>query len=792
MSPKTEYVQYHPEEFHNNTDLSSALKQEAALDNGATVLNHSMSLVQRMETLLTLGNSSDVTLRVQTINTDEVKVIQAHSLVLTMQSDVFEELLLSRNNSALVLREMPDCAAVFDKFVRYLYCGDISVRLDQAISLHKLASKYHVWGLQQGLTQYMTQHLSSESPAGHVVGWYNYALQIGDMALRDSCLQYLSWNLSSVLQSGEWGSISEDLLLSLLQRSDLILQSELELYEALEAWINQNQPVSTTVESALKAVRYGMIPPQHLFRLQKQSPLMLKYYESIRDLLYLAFQFHSASPIQLAKYFDVNCSIFTPRNYLSSSWGSPWVINNPTRDDRSFSFQTQLGPSGHDSSKRVTWNALFSPRWLPLSARSTYTELGAMQPTRTDGGRPRIIVTPATSSPDFAGVSFQKAVIVMAKQQGKVVVRHVYNFHQSTEEAGDFLLDADLQRRKKKNPGLKLAKEVFVSTPAAAAAPPRDLDSKACVTIGDQNFVVKADDLEQIAELGRGAYGVVDKMKHVPSGVIMAVKRIRATVNTLEQKRLLMDLDISMRTVDCFFTVTFYGALFREGDVWICMELMDTSLDKFYKKVIEKGKTIPEDILGKITVAIVKALEHLHSNLSVIHRDVKPSNVLINTQGQVKMCDFGISGHLVDSVAKTMDAGCKPYMAPERINPDLNQKGYSVKSDIWSLGITMIELAILKFPYESWGTPFQQLKQVVDEPSPQLPADRFSPEFVDFISQWQVGSNKQEQVIKFVPMPIFCSVKFSLGTLFAVAPRDMQMDRGVPDKTWIRPQDRLH
>ncbi|XP_075880460.1 dual specificity mitogen-activated protein kinase kinase 6-like [Nelusetta ayraudi] len=287
---------------------------------------------------------------------------------------------------------------------------------------------------------------------------------------------------------------------------------------------------------------------------------------------------------------------------------------------------------------------------------------------------------------------------------------------------------------KKKNPGLRLAKEVFAQ-PTPAATPPRDLDSKACVKIGDQNFVVLADDLEQIEELGRGAYGVVDKMRHVPSGVIMAVKRIRATVNTLEQKRLLMDLDICMRTVDCFYTVTFYGALFREGDVWICMELMDTSLDKFYKKVIEKGKTIQENILGKITVAIVKALEHLHSKLSVIHRDVKPSNVLINTLGQVKMCDFGISGHLVDSVAKTLDAGCKPYMAPERINPDLNQKGYSVKSDIWSLGITMIELAILKFPYDSWGTPFQQLKQVVDEESPQLPADRFSPEFVDFISQ---------------------------------------------------------
>ena len=71
-----------------------------------------------METLLALGNSSDVILRLQTINTDEVKVIQAHSLVLTLQSDVFEELLLSRNNSVVVLRETAECAAVFDKFVR--------------------------------------------------------------------------------------------------------------------------------------------------------------------------------------------------------------------------------------------------------------------------------------------------------------------------------------------------------------------------------------------------------------------------------------------------------------------------------------------------------------------------------------------------------------------------------------------------------------------------------------------------------------------------------------------------
>ncbi|XP_014665640.1 PREDICTED: dual specificity mitogen-activated protein kinase kinase 6-like [Priapulus caudatus] len=87
---------------------------------------------------------------------------------------------------------------------------------------------------------------------------------------------------------------------------------------------------------------------------------------------------------------------------------------------------------------------------------------------------------------------------------------------------------------------------------------------------------------------------------------------------------------------------------------------------------------------------VVKALHDLHTKLRVIHRDVKPSNILMNRASQVKMCDFGISGQLVDSLAKTVDAGCKPYMAPERINPPRDYKGYDIKSDVWSLGISMV------------------------------------------------------------------------------------------------------
>lgn len=283
---------------------------------------------------------------------------------------------------------------------------------------------------------------------------------------------------------------------------------------------------------------------------------------------------------------------------------------------------------------------------------------------------------------------------------------------------------------KKRPPKLKFDE---IKTPEAIV-PPRNLDKRTTITIDEKVFEVEADDLEAICELGRGAYGVVEKMLHRPSQTVMAVKRIAATVNTEEQKRLLMDLDISMRSSDCQYTVQFYGALFLEGDVWICMEVMDTSLDKFYPKVYNAQESIPEAVLAKIAFAVVSALHYLQSQLKVMHRDVKPSNILISRSGAVKICDFGISGHLVDSVAKTIDAGCKPYMAPERINPKANQEGYDIRSDVWSLGITMYELSMGIFPYKSWGTPFDQLKQVVEDDPPRLPPGKFSKEFEDFIS----------------------------------------------------------
>lgn len=233
--------------------------------------------------------------------------------------------------------------------------------------------------------------------------------------------------------------------MALLTRTNLVLESELDLFQAVESWIAENRPDGLTAENALRAIRYAMIHPSELFRIQAQSPVLARYRDSVRDLLYLSFQFHAASPLTMAKFFNVNCSLFIPRIYLSPDWGSAWIVPDPGRDDHSGTLQTQLGPSGSDSDRRLTWNLLFSPRWPPLNQDFTRTRPGLhTDRARPDRTGPRITVTPATTSPEMAGILFHKTILVLGRHKDQVRVQRVFSFHQSSEENPDFLSLQDL------------------------------------------------------------------------------------------------------------------------------------------------------------------------------------------------------------------------------------------------------------------------------------------------------------------------------------------------------------
>uniref|UniRef100_A0A7N6AAH8 Dual specificity mitogen-activated protein kinase kinase 1 n=1 Tax=Anabas testudineus TaxID=64144 RepID=A0A7N6AAH8_ANATE len=200
---------------------------------------------------------------------------------------------------------------------------------------------------------------------------------------------------------------------------------------------------------------------------------------------------------------------------------------------------------------------------------------------------------------------------------------------------------------------------------------------------------LKDDDFEKICELGAGNGGVVFKVSHRPSGLIMARKLIHLEIKPAIRNQIIRELQV-LHECNSPYIVGFYGAFYSDGEISICMEHMDGgSLDQSLKKA---GK-IPEQILGKVSIAVIKGLSYLREKHKIMHRDVKPSNILVNSRGEIKLCDFGVSGQLIDSMANSF-VGTRSYMSPER----LQGTHYSVQSDIWSMGLSLVEMAIGRFP----------------------------------------------------------------------------------------------
>ncbi|XP_053405234.1 dual specificity mitogen-activated protein kinase kinase 1-like isoform X4 [Mercenaria mercenaria] len=256
------------------------------------------------------------------------------------------------------------------------------------------------------------------------------------------------------------------------------------------------------------------------------------------------------------------------------------------------------------------------------------------------------------------------------------------------------------------------------------------------------------DVFDKIGELGAGNGGVVMKVRHLPTGLIMARKLIHLEIKPAIRNQIIRELKV-LHECNSPYIVGFYGAFYSDGEISICMEYMDGgSLDL----ILRKAGRIPEPILGKLTSSVLKGLIYLREKHSIMHRDVKPSNILVNSRGEIKICDFGVSGQLIDSMANSF-VGTRSYMSPER----LQGTHYTVQSDIWSVGLSLVEMAIGRYPipppdpkdlegclgdyqviFGDGPLPmaiFELLEYIVNEPPPTLPEGKFSEEFIDFVNR---------------------------------------------------------
>lgn len=241
------------------------------------------------------------------------------------------------------------------------------------------------------------------------------------------------------------------------------------------------------------------------------------------------------------------------------------------------------------------------------------------------------------------------------------------------------------------------------------------------------------EDLETIKVIGKGSGGIVQLVRHKWEGEFFALKVIQMNIQEEIRKQIVQELKIN-QAAQCPNVVVCYHSFYHNGAISLVFEYMDRGS---LVDVIRQVNTILEPYLAVVCKQVLQGLVYLHHERHVMHRDIKPSNLLVNRKGEVKITDFGVSAMLASSMGqRDTFVGTYNYMAPERISGS----SYDYKSDIWSLGMVILECAIGRFPYtksedQQTGPSFYELLQaIVGSPPPSAPPDHFSPEFCSFIT----------------------------------------------------------
>ena len=273
---------------------------------------------------------------------------------------------------------------------------------------------------------------------------------------------------------------------------------------------------------------------------------------------------------------------------------------------------------------------------------------------------------------------------------------------------------------------------------------------------------LRFEDFRILRVLGKGSGGIVHLAEHVPTGRLVAMKTVSfmsseggdddrgvGADGAEKPSRMVSELLALDATGHCENVVAFYGAFFVDGATRILLEYMDAGS---LKDLLVHGP-IPMNVLGAIAEQVLHGLVYLHSR-HLIHRglqcstlvylaphlplslftltrmtttDIKPGNLLVNTQGQVKIADFGVSDRKEHTLSTCHSIiGTVTYMSPERIDA----QPYKIDSDVWSFGLVILECATGEYPYKTallrggrnrTLSTLEIMEQIVRGPAPQAP-----------------------------------------------------------------------
>ncbi|XP_010417979.1 PREDICTED: mitogen-activated protein kinase kinase 8-like [Camelina sativa] len=209
---------------------------------------------------------------------------------------------------------------------------------------------------------------------------------------------------------------------------------------------------------------------------------------------------------------------------------------------------------------------------------------------------------------------------------------------------------------------------------------------------------ISTTDLDRINVLGSGNGGTVFKVKNKTTSEIYALKKIKEDMDSTSRQQLLREIEI-LRLVNSSSIVKCHD-IFQNtsGEVSILMDYMDLgTLESL------RGKVVTEDQLALMARQILQGLNYLHE-LKIVHRDIKPANLLRSSKEEVKIADFGVSKIVAKSLNKCNSfVGTYAYMSPERLDSEAEgvteeDRSNVYAGDIWSFGLTMLEILVGYYP----------------------------------------------------------------------------------------------
>ncbi|KAM9085287.1 myosin-IIIb isoform 3-T5 [Megaptera novaeangliae] len=258
--------------------------------------------------------------------------------------------------------------------------------------------------------------------------------------------------------------------------------------------------------------------------------------------------------------------------------------------------------------------------------------------------------------------------------------------------------------------------------------------------LGLESLPDPTDTWEIVETIGKGTYGKVYKVTNKRDGSLAAVK-ILDPISDMDEE-IEAEYNILQFLPNHPNVVKFYGMFYKAdhgvgGQLWLVLELCNGgSVTELVKGLLRCGQRLDEAVISYILYGALLGLQHLHNN-RIIHRDVKGNNILLTTEGGVKLVDFGVSAQLTSTrLRRNTSVGTPFWMAPEVIACEQQyDSSYDARCDVWSLGITAIELGDGDPPLFDMH-PVKTLFKIPRNPPPTLlHPEKWCEEFNHFISQ---------------------------------------------------------